>query len=205
MFSISAGYALNPPMMNMSFMRSVMRRLPRSSSTPTSPVCSQPSASMASAVRFGIVDEALHHVVAADRRPRRARPRGSALPSSSTTCTSVPGMARRPSVCEIVSGVVVVAAHRRDAGRLGEPVAASRRSRSFSSSRMRRISSTGTRRRAGDREPQASTGRTRRHADGRGSTGRSSAARAASRCAPRRRAASPCRRRTPRAGRSSRP
>ena len=29
MFSISAGYALKPPTMNMSLMRSVMRRLPR--------------------------------------------------------------------------------------------------------------------------------------------------------------------------------
>jgi len=44
----------------MSFFRSVIRRFPRSSSTPMSPVCSQPSGSIASAVASGIVDEALH-------------------------------------------------------------------------------------------------------------------------------------------------
>ena len=102
MFSISAGYALKPPTMNMSFLRSVMRRLPRSSSTPMSPVCSQPSASIASAVRFGIVDEAAHHVVAADddlaglagRRPpcRRRRRRAPRCRGS-----------RGPAVVEIVS------------------------------------------------------------------------------------------------------
>jgi len=52
-FSISAGYALNPPTMNMSFVRSVIRTYPRSSITPTSPVCSHPSASMVAAVSSG--------------------------------------------------------------------------------------------------------------------------------------------------------
>ena len=52
--SISAGYALNPPTMNMSFIRSVMREVARARpSPPMSPVCSQPSASIASAVASG--------------------------------------------------------------------------------------------------------------------------------------------------------
>ena len=50
--------------MNMSFLRSVMRRLPASSITPMSPVCSQPSASIASAVWLGVLEVALHDVVA---------------------------------------------------------------------------------------------------------------------------------------------
>ena len=53
-FSISDGAMFLPPaVIMMSFMRSVIRRKPFSSSTPTSPVCSQPSESMVSAVASG--------------------------------------------------------------------------------------------------------------------------------------------------------
>ena len=88
-FSISAGYALKPPTMNMSFLRPTMRRQPRSSSVPRSPVCSQPSASIASRGLVRVVEVAPHHAVAAHqhlarlphrsrwrRRRRRCGPRG---------------------------------------------------------------------------------------------------------------------------------
>ena len=47
--SISAGKALKPPTMNMSFLRSVMRRLPSIPTKPMSPVRNHPSSSIAAA------------------------------------------------------------------------------------------------------------------------------------------------------------
>ena len=86
-----------------------------------SPVCSQPSASIASAVCSGILEVLAHHVVAPH--------------------DDLAGLAARHLVAVVVDhehldagdrsarrgadrlGGVVVAAHRRDAARLGEPVA----------------------------------------------------------------------------------
>ena len=54
MFSISDGEMFLPPAVMMrSFLRSVIVRKPLSSSSPTSPVCSQPSASNVAAVAAG--------------------------------------------------------------------------------------------------------------------------------------------------------
>ncbi len=53
-FSISDGATFLPPaVMMMSFIRSVIRRCVPSTSSPTSPVCSQPSASTVRAVASG--------------------------------------------------------------------------------------------------------------------------------------------------------
>jgi hypothetical protein len=53
-FSISDGETFLPPaVMITSFLRSVIVRWPRSSSVPTSPVCSQPSGSTVAAVASG--------------------------------------------------------------------------------------------------------------------------------------------------------
>ena len=119
--SISAGYALNPPTMNMSLMRSVMRTLPRSSMTPMSPVCSQPSASIASAVAAGSWMKPAHDVVAAHHDLARLAG-GRGLPVVVDDLDLDAGD-RAPDVVGDRLGVVVVAAHRRDAGALGEPVA----------------------------------------------------------------------------------
>ena len=53
--------------MNMSFLRPTTRSRPASSRFPRSPVCSQPSTSIASAVARGIVEVSLHDAVAADQ------------------------------------------------------------------------------------------------------------------------------------------
>ena len=53
-FSIAAGEMFSPPdVMMSSFLRSMTDRKPSGSSEPMSPVCSQPSASISSAVRSG--------------------------------------------------------------------------------------------------------------------------------------------------------
>ena len=171
MFSISAGYALNPPTMNMSFLRSVMRevaalvdarrrrrcaasrrrrsprRWPRGRRSSPASRCSR------------------------GRRPRPARPAAPRCRRRRRRCTSTPGIAR-PDGRRDRLGVVVVAAHRRDAGRLGEPVAGDDRLEpelvAHAPDQLDRH-----RRRAGDREPQRRQVELGEVAGGRGSTGRS--------------------------------
>ena len=79
-------------------------------------------------------------------------PRGTSTPFSSTTSTSTSGIAR-PRRRRDRLGVVVVAAHRRDAGRLGEAVAGHDRFEAELGAHAPDHLD-GNRGRAGDREPQ---------------------------------------------------
>ena len=94
--STSAALMFSPPRMMMSFLRSVIVSAPCSSSTPTSPVAYQPSASTAAVGerRVGVAGEQVG-AAAQDLARRRRSP--TSLPSSSTRRTSTPASGR-PSV-----------------------------------------------------------------------------------------------------------
>ena len=70
----------SPPRMMMSRERPVRWMQPSSCMTPRSPVCSQPSGSMASARGFGFGVVALHDARSRARRLRPARRRGAVAP-----------------------------------------------------------------------------------------------------------------------------
>ena len=58
---------LPPEVLNRSFLRSVIRRKPSASSSPMSPVCSQPSSVERLGGRLGQVVVAVHHAGALDQ------------------------------------------------------------------------------------------------------------------------------------------
>ena len=97
-----------------------MRRYPRSSSTPMSPVCSQPSASIGVLGRLVVVEVAAHHVVAADEHLARLPGRQRA-PAGVDDRDLDPGHGGSAGGGDGL-GVVVGPAHRRGAGGLREPV-----------------------------------------------------------------------------------